>query len=104
MAGDGDPQNLKMENMCTISWLECQYAKRCLFHTLAGRWGEAGSWVLGRQGRGWFGVKVGPGRPAQKKTGGALPARFAGAKKNGEADDTKMIPKRYQNDTKMILK
>ena len=91
MAGEGDPKTLKMENLCMISWLECQYAKRYLFHTLAGG-GEAGTWVLGRKGRGWFGVKGGPGRPAQKITGGALPARFAGAKKNGEADDTK-IPK-----------
>ena len=87
------PKTLKMENMCTISWLECQYAKRYLFHTLAGRWGEAGTWVLGRKGRGRFGVKGGRGRPAPKKTRGALPARFAGAKKNGEADDTKMISK-----------
>ena len=94
MAGDGEAKSLKMENMCTISWLECQYAKRYLFHTLAGRWGEAGTWVLEGKGRGWFGVKGGgAGRPTQKRTGGALPARFAGAKKNGEADDTKMIPK-----------
>ena len=71
VAGDGDPKNLKMENLCTISWLECQYVKRYLFHTLAGRWGEAGTWVLGRKGRGWFGVKGGgAGRPAQKKREG----------------------------------
>ena len=104
MAGDGDPKNLKMENMCTISWLECQYAKRYLFHMLAGRWGEAGTWVLGRKGRGWFGVKGGAGAPRPKKKGRGPSCKVRRCKKKREANDTKMIPKRDQNDTKMILK
>ena len=32
--------------------------------------GETGTWVLGRKRRGWFGVKGGPGRPAQKQREG----------------------------------
>ena len=57
-------------------------------------WGRQGLGCW--EGRGGVGSGLGgggPRRPTQKKTGGALPARFAGAKKNGEADDTKMIPK-----------
>ena len=46
-----------------------------------------GCWE-GRGGVG-SGKKGGAGRPAQKRTGGALPARFAGAKKTGRP----MIPK-----------
>ena len=95
MAGDGEAKNLKMENLCTISWLECQYAKRYLFHTLAGRWGEAGTWVLEGKGRGWFGVKWGgAGSPHPKKNGRGPSCKVRRCKKkNGEADDTKMIPK-----------
>ena len=79
-----------MENMCTIFWLECQYAKRYLFHTLAGRWREAGTWVLGRKGRGWFGVKGGvPGAPRPKKREGPFLQGSQVQKKTGRP----MIPK-----------
>ena len=82
-----------MVNMCMISCLERQYAKRYQFHTLAGRWG--GGRDLGRNGAGLvWGLGGWPGRPAQETTEGALAARFAGPKAKEEADDTKMIPKR----------
>ena len=38
---------------------------------------------VGKKGWGWFRVKGGAGRPAQKTTGGALPARFASARNKG---------------------
>ena len=91
MAGDGDPKNLKMENIGAISWLECQYAKRYLFYTLAGRWGEAGTWVLGRKGRGWFGVKGGVGgAPRPKKNGRGPSCKVRRCKKK---TGRPMIPK-----------
>ena len=56
------------------------------FTRLRGRWGGGRDLGVRKEGSGvGFGVKGGGrGAPPKKNTGGALPARFAGAKKNGE--------------------
>ena len=58
------------------------------------------------EGKGGVGSGLGGGQcaPPKKEREGPFLQGSQVQKKNGEAADTKMIPKRYQNDTKMILK
>ena len=82
-----------MGNMCTISKVKRQYAKRYLFHTLAGRWGRGRDLGVGKEGaglvRGWE-----EGAPPKKQREGPSCKR-----ETKNETGRPIIPKRYQNDT-----
>ena len=64
--------------------------------------GEARDLGVEKERAGLVQVQGQSGRPAQKRTGGPFLQGSQGQRKDGEADDTKMIPKQYQNNTKPI--